>query len=136
MGIYKRRSDPLTSRVLGNRARCAAYAPSIIVFKRAFTWALTAVEDPRVGLFRHFSVRSDSSAPVHFLASQQSWGRYVAEPSVGISLMPFLSTAELGTESAAELQTRHATKLGVASQRSWGLPYGRAMGYFYFRAHY
>jgi hypothetical protein len=46
-----------------------------------------------------------------------------------------LSTAELGTESATELQTGPATMLGVALQRSWGLPCGRAMGYFYFRAH-
>jgi hypothetical protein len=40
----------------------------------AFTWAFTAVEDPRVGLFRHFSIRFDSSALVHFVAPQQSWG--------------------------------------------------------------
>jgi hypothetical protein len=60
---------------------------------------------------------------------------YVADLSVCISLMPLLSTAELGTKSIAELRSGPTTELGDALQRSWGLPYGRAMGCFYFRAH-
>jgi hypothetical protein len=60
---------------------------------------------------------------------------YVADLSVCISLMLLLSTAELGTESVAELRSGPATELGVASQQSWGLPYGRATGCFCFWAH-
>jgi hypothetical protein len=52
----------------------------------------------------------------------------MAEPFVCISLMPFLSTAELGTESTAELRTgpqlswgRLAAELGAAMWQSHGL---------------
>jgi hypothetical protein len=74
LGIYKRRSDPLTSKVLGNHARRIASAPSIIISKWAFTWALTVVEDPRVGMFCHFSIQSDFSMLVHFVAPTAELG--------------------------------------------------------------
>jgi hypothetical protein len=71
-----------------------------------------------VGLFHHFYIRSDSSMPVHFVAHSRARDCYVADLSICISLMPLLSTAELGTESAAELRSGPATKLGVIAQRS------------------
>jgi hypothetical protein len=59
---------------------------------------------------------------------------YVADLSVCIGLMLLLSMAKLGTESTAELWSGPATELGVASQWSWGPPYGRAIGCFCFKA--
>jgi hypothetical protein len=62
--------DGVTLRLLeflGNRALRTAFALSIIVSMWAFKWASTIVEDPRVGLFCHFSIRSDFSVPVHFV---------------------------------------------------------------------
>jgi hypothetical protein len=81
-------------------------------------WALTVVEDPEWACFAIF-IYSPILAHQCVLWPHNRVGNcYVADPSVCISLMPLLSTTELGTEFAAELRSGPATELGVASQWS------------------
>jgi hypothetical protein len=85
-------------------------------------WASTAVEDPRVGLFHLFLYAPILACQCILWPHSRAGDCYVAKPFVCISLMPFLSTTELGTESTAELQTGPATELGSPCSGAGGCP--------------
>jgi hypothetical protein len=80
-------------------------------------WALTMVEDPRVGLFHYFLYGPILARQCVLWPHSRAGDCYVVDIYVCFSLMLLLSMAELGTEFAAELWSGPTTELGVVSQQ-------------------